>query len=66
MASFNKKSTPYVDADDKAYEMGTMVEATVAEKYRGTIKDQHDLKVLVERRNYGFDTSPLLDGESLT
>ena len=46
MASFGEKSTTYVDADDKAYEMGTIVEATVAEKHRGTITDQHDMKVL--------------------
>ena len=46
MASFSEKSTTYVDADDKGHEMGTMVEATVAEKHRGTIADQHDMKIV--------------------
>ncbi len=46
MAGFGEKSTTYVEADDKAYEMGAMVEATVAEKHRGTVTDIHDMKVL--------------------
>lgn len=46
MASLGEKPSTYVGADDKTYEMGTVVEATVAEKHRGTITDQHDMKVL--------------------
>ncbi|KAF7508236.1 hypothetical protein GJ744_009533 [Endocarpon pusillum] len=58
MESFSGNPTTYVGADDKTYETGTVVEATVAEKHRGTITDQHDMKVLGRtqelRRNFGF------------
>jgi hypothetical protein len=38
--------TTYVTTKDADYELGAMPEATVAEKHRGTLTDQHDMQVL--------------------
>ena len=45
-AEFGEAQTTYVDAKNAVDELDTVCVTTVAEKHRGTVADQHDMRVL--------------------
>jgi hypothetical protein len=62
----SEEQTTHVATKDVDYELGALPEATVAEKHRGTLTDQHDMQVLGRIQELRVGTSPVEDEDLLT
>lgn len=64
-SELREEQTIHIATKDVDYELGAMPEATVAEKHRGTLTDQHDMQVLGRIQELRVGISPVEHGTCL-